>query len=238
MRHSYDKSGALTAPRELKYDDATQQLVSNPVRELSALRNGTIATETNMPLATGVLHTISGTEEGVATSADIELEFALPLSDSSSGAVEFSAVVLANGAYVVGGGDNISSGVTVALTLAPPRGSNSIRKGIATISAVGAAPCVAASPYCENATKPQNGATVSTSFTVLANETALSLRIIVDRVLVEVFVQGGRVAFTKSFVPPRWQNSAVHLLAQGTTTTMVLNRMHVWSMGCGWVDHT
>lgn len=88
---------------------------------------------------------------------------------------------------------------------------------------------------------------VSAPFAVLANETALSLRILVDRVHVEAFVQGGRVAFTKSFTPPRWQHSAVHLIAAesgdgrsagagGGTGPMVLRRASVWSMGCGWVD--
>ena len=54
------------------------------MRELAALRNSTIASETNVPLVPGVLHTISGTEGGAASSADIELEFALPLGNSSS----------------------------------------------------------------------------------------------------------------------------------------------------------
>lgn len=244
MQHSYDTSGALTVPRELNYDDTTQRLLSNPVHELSALRNGTVAAETQVSLTPGVLHTVAGTEGGVASSVDIEIEFALPTGTSE--VATYSTIVLANAAYVVGGGgENASSGVVIALTLLPPRlgDSNGVRKGVATISAVGAAPCVAASPYCENATKPENGRAVSAPFTVRANESVLTLRVLLDRVVVEAFVQGGQVAFTKSFVPPRWQNSAVHLfveggggVARGSAVSGSSAKVGVWSMGCGWVS--
>lgn len=231
MKHSYDRSGGLTVPRELNYDDTTQRLLTNPVAELAALRNGTIASEEGVHLTPSRVHTMQGTGDGAAASADIEVEFALPPSGKESAV--FSVIVLANKGYVVGdGGNNISSGVTVTLAVSA-RQPDGTRIGTATISAVGAAPCLAASPYCQNSTIPENGRPAKASFAVLAGEVAVALRILVDRVLVEAFVQHGRVAFTKSFIPQRWQDSAVHLLAGGEAT---VNKAAVWSMGCGWVE--
>jgi hypothetical protein len=239
MRHYYDRSGGLTLPRELHFDDATRQLLTNPVHELAALWNGTIAAEVGIKLTPGVLHTIKGTDGGSATSVDIEVEFALP---ASGGACTFSLVVLANKGYVVGGGDTVSNGVTVALTVSSKKRPDGSRPGAAKISAVGAAPCIAASPYCQNATTPENGRVVTAPFTVLAGETTLALRVLVDRVIVEAFVQHGRVALTKSYIPRRWQDSAVHLLATsgdgifGGGEEPTATKADIWSMGCGWVD--
>ena len=237
MRQYYDKSGGLTVPRELNYDAAAGQVLSNPVRELAALRNATISRASKaVRLAPGVLHTVPGTGGGTATAADIEVEVTLP---AQGGPAAFSVVVLANSGYVhvPGGGGDAASGVTIALAVSARRGDGS-RSGTATISAAGAAPCTAASPFCENATRPENGAKATADFWVLAAEETLALRVLVDRVLVEAFVQRGRVAFTKSFVPQRWQDSAVHLLAGGgpLAPTLTATRVDVWGMGCGWVD--
>ena len=151
--------------------------------------------------------------------------------------------MLANAGFVVGGSENTSSGVSIEITVGPTQPAGP-RLGTAKISAVGAAPCVAASPFCDNATRPEDGAVVTATFAVLATEPTLALRVLVDRVLVEAFVQRGRVAFTKSFIPRRWQDSAVPLLAAasggggGGEALLTVSRVSVWSMGCGWVNNT
>ena len=70
-------------------------------------------------------------------------------------------------------------------------------------------------------------------FSVLPGESSLDMRILVDRIIVEVFVQGGRVAYTKSFAPEHWTQTAVQLLASNGTA--LASSAKVWSMGCGWV---
>eukprot|EP01046_Picozoa_sp_COSAG06_P029639 COSAG06_NODE_2762_length_6327_cov_5.664740_5_plen_335_part_00 len=46
------------------------------------------------------------------------------------------------------------------------------------------------------------------------------------------FVQGGRAVFTKSYFPPDYKDSFVHLSSNASATA---TRLGVWSMGCGWV---
>ena len=121
--------------------------------------------------------------------ADIEVEFDLPPHNASA---SYGVVVLANEGYVPGGDESVSRGVLISLTVhaaapaaAAARGSSAQnRLGVATISAAGAAPCVAASPYCSNSTQPQNGERRSVPFSILSTETTLALRVVVDRVLV------------------------------------------------------
>ena len=68
MKHSYDRSGGLTLPRELHYEPATQQILATPVRELATLRNATIASSGGISLPTGgaAVHTVNGTRGGAA----------------------------------------------------------------------------------------------------------------------------------------------------------------------------
>ena len=78
---------------------------------------------------------------------------------------------------------------------------------------------------------------VQASFPILKGEAALDLRILVDRSVVEVFVQGGRAVFSKTFapsvlyVPDTWL--AVHAFGDAPLT---LETIDVHSMGCGWTD--
>jgi hypothetical protein len=71
-------------------------------------------------------------------------------------------------------------------------------------------------------------------FTVLGGEQLLKMRLLVDRTIVEAFVQGGRVAYTKSHVPADWQHSAVQLVASNGSSALCATAK-VWAMGCGWV---
>jgi sucrose-6-phosphate hydrolase SacC (GH32 family) len=85
----------------------------------------------------------------------------------------------------------------------------------------------------DNATAPSNGRAATARFVVLPGETTIDLRVVVDRVIVEAFAQGGRVAFTKSFMPLRWQDSCVHI--RSNVSGAVASAVDVWAMGCGWV---
>jgi hypothetical protein len=135
------RHGALTLPRELNYEQSTHSILANPIKELETRRNGSVAHEAGVVLGGGnKLHTVLGTDGGAATAADVELKFVLP---SSGEAVVFTAVVLANAEFVIGGGDQISHGVTISLTISTATTGGSIsgaRIGAATIDASGAGP--------------------------------------------------------------------------------------------------
>ena len=76
----------LTLLREVTYDPATNDLVANPVPELSTLRSGTIASERKVSLQANAVHHVSKTAGGAAASADIELNFTIPQDGGSFGA--------------------------------------------------------------------------------------------------------------------------------------------------------
>ena len=68
-------------------------------------------------------------------------------------------------------------------------------------------------------------------------EAALDLRILVDRSVVEVFVQGGRAVFSKTFAPSVLYvpDTAIAVHAFGAAP-LTLESVAVYSMGCGWTD--
>lgn len=81
----------LTLLREVHFDKKTNTLVSNPVPELTGLHTGTIASEKSVHLAPNAKHTVSGTDGGAASSADVNIKF------SGLGADDvFGVCVLAN----------------------------------------------------------------------------------------------------------------------------------------------
>ena len=67
---------------------------------------------------------------------------------------------------------------------------------------------------------------------VLRGET-LDVRVLVDRPVVEIFVQHGRAAYTHAvtdFVP---EKTAVHLFNEGGAVVVASN-VTIWGVGCGW----
>ena len=95
------------------------------------------------------------------------------------------------------------------------------------ISSHNAAACVPGSKFpCEDYRTSQ------APLRLLPGETSLSVRVLVDRVVVEAFVQGGRVQFTKSYIPPSINDSVVHVFSSVSTSATSVS---AWSMGCGWV---
>ena len=69
-------------------------------------------------------------------------------------------------------------------------------------------------------------------FPILATETAVRVRVLVDRSIVEIFVQGGRVAKTVRAYPKPGSNQ-VWLEATSPAGATVSN-VTAFSMGCGW----
>merc|ERR1711988_309960 len=61
----------LTLLREAHYDIKTQNLVSNPVKELIGLRNGSLASEKGIALKPNAPYVVPGTGAGAASSADV-----------------------------------------------------------------------------------------------------------------------------------------------------------------------
>ena len=217
-----ERHGALTVPRELHWEPATHGLLANPVDELVGLRNGSLyASSTNLTVEDGTPQLLQGTEGGQAISADVELSWELPpptVSSATFGVLVLSAPAeqtLAN-----------NSGVTVTVRVEAAAADDS---RAATLTVFG---CGSVGPGQVGTCGTQAGARPH-RFTVLKGEQRLQMRLLIDRTIVEAFVLGGRVAFTKVHTPADWRHSSVQLLASnGSAMCAVAN---VWSMGCGWV---
>ena len=63
----------------------------------------------------------------------------------------------------------------------------------------------------------------------------LDIRVLVDRSLVEVFVMGGRVVFTKTYELPLLYVPDTNVVLQ-TWDAATTASADVFSMGCGWAD--
>lgn len=111
------------------------------------------------------------------------------------------------------------------------------------VGALGAHIALACSPA--SATRPVGGCTLFApgrgrskttrqSYNLGPGETATSLRVLVDKVALEVFAGGGRsvatVATAKGGIDP---SSAV--ISVGVSSGQAAMDLRIWSMGCGWV---
>lgn len=224
-----ERHGALTVPRELRWEPATFGLLANPVEELASLRNGTISAEANITLTDGSAQLLQGTEGGQAISADVELAWVLPPATASSST--FGARFLSAPAKQPRPANSMAVGVTVTVSVAAAASDGS-RVAVLTIFDCGSL----ASTGRLEASRNECGTQASAArhhFTVLAGEHLLSMRVLVDRTIVEAFVQGGRVAYTKVHTPADWRYTGVYLLSSNGSA--VCAAANVWSMGCGWV---
>ena len=207
----------LTGLREVSYDPKLATLISNPVRELVQLRNGTLASEQNVRVAPGTPHVVPGTGAPAdASTADVVLRIALPAATSTAAAVGVS--VLAN----VSAGAPFGGILTIVSFSAPD--ANGTMTALASIRTLN--PCGSGSEGL-----------VQASFPILNGEAALDLRILVDRSVVEVFVQGGRAVFSKTFAPSVIYVSDIHVAVHAFgDAPLTLETIDVHSMGCGWTD--
>ena len=208
----------LTGLREVAYEAKTGTLVSNPVRELVNLRNGTLGSSKGVTVSPGTWHVVPGTGfPADASTSDIVANISVP-SAPAAGAVGVS--VLAN--VSAGGERSPFGGVLAVVNFTAPDAATGIMAATASIRTLD--PC----------TGGNTGVTVAT-FPIYRDEKVLDIRVLVDRSLVEVFVMGGRVVFTKTYELPLLYvpDTNVVLQSWGVAATASVD---VFSMGCGWAD--
>ena len=72
-------------------------------------------------------------------------------------------------------------------------------------------------------------------FSVLPEERELTLRVVLDRSIVEAFAQGGRAVVTATAYAAA-ANSAVNVVNYGKGNVTLVSAT-AWKMGCAWKDH-
>ena len=191
---------ALTCARDVRFDHRVDRLVANPIAELADLRNGTLYDERG--LSVDARRPLDGTGGGAASAADVVV--ALALGDA---AARFGLTVQADAGASVG----VRLDVEVEDAAAAADDDAGLRPGTATITLIA------------------TGKSTSLAFSVLPGETAVNVRVLVDRALVEAFVADGRAVLTQAIA---WEDSTVHVESSTGATADVI----VYSMGCGWND--
>ena len=204
----------LSALREVNWDVKTQSLVANPVPELLNLRSSSLASEHIAALpVNSVPHVIAKTGAGAAASSDIVLKFsgfnaANPNPNPAGTIFTFGTCVLGDG--------TAGSGMGITVSISP--GPN--RTHVASIA--GASLC--GGPGVAGTTIP-----------LFADEDVLSVRILADRSVADIFVQGGRWAATIGWVgaprKPADSNVMVWSASAGVSA-----QVDVHAMGCGWLN--
>ena len=150
----------------MSYDLTLGILVASPVRELAGLRNGSLASEADVRVAVGTPHVVAGTGlPADASTSDVLINVTVPRSAAAASALGVS--VLANASAGVPFG-----GVLTMVNFTAPDANGTIT-ALASIRTLN--PCGSGS----------DGATTA-SFPILEGETALDVRILVDRSVVEV----------------------------------------------------
>lgn len=206
----------LSSLREVSYDPRIRTLVSNPVKELTKLRNGTLAHEAGIRVPPGAAHIVAGTgAPHDASTSDVVLTLSVP--PSGRGAVGVRAL-----ANISTDGEPFGGILAIVNFSAPDaNGTMHAQASIRTLN-----PCGSGSAGLRRA-----------SFPILRGETSLELRLLIDRSVVEVFVMGGRVVFSATYAPRVLYvpDTVVALHAWGTDAAVTAS-VDVYSMGCGWSD--
>ena len=197
--------------RELLLDHATGQLVSRPITEYTNLHTTTFIDRQLVPLlpvdGSAVTLPIS---EGQGGSLDVDVTFDLsPLGSGGSGG-EFGVALRSPT-------DSLSAALTLAFNASAPDPDGTRLINIRCSSSGGEGNVPAPLPPLR----------------VLQGE-RLSVRALIDRPYIEVFLQGGRIAFV---VAPAFNatTTAVRLFnGYGGGRTELVANVTVHGMGCGW----
>ena len=195
--------------REISWDAAARQLKSFPVPELAKLRTKAIMQNVSLgDVHTGALKTLP-LGAGVGGSADVELSFVVA--------------------------DTTAAGFGVAVR-APPAEYAGVAAVTMTVDRVGA-PDAAGSrnvslSFVTPDPKADHDSNANATVLVLRGE-ALTVRVLIDKSVVEFFVMGGRAAYVAcdEFYSP--DNSSVHVFNTGPVPVAVPS-VSAHSMGCGW----
>jgi hypothetical protein len=131
--------------------------------------------------------------------------------------------------------DPAGNATRIRVTVESAAGGSGVRRGNLSISlprlaAGGKQPPPAAGPGAGWAV----WAPPIAPFTLLAHETSLDLRVVIDRSTIEVWGAGGEAVVSVRDFPAKHE-TAVRLRNEGTSGSLVLERALGWSMGCGWV---
>jgi hypothetical protein len=255
---------ALSLLREINFDSFTGKLIANPVPELALLHNATLFSTTTMPLqplarggGSGGATVLPLAPSGAGHTADLSAQFSLHPSVPTS----FGVSVLAHV-------DNISESTTVRVAVSAPD-SRGVYRGVVhgrVELAEGECPwedwwecahpaCLKnrSAPDCPSLQKARaprprdlgwNGSFSLTNEHFVADcegsLPCITVRILIDRSLVEVFVAGGQVSALMAYEPPSLTATQVHMFTEPTmpleAAVGVAARVQVHSMGCGWND--
>ena len=206
---THDHLGGL---RDVAYEPKTGSLVSNPVKELVSLRNGTLGSGKGVSVPAGGAYIVPGTGAPAdASAADAVIIVKVPPKPSAVG-----VRVLAN----VSSGQPFGGVLTIVNFTAPDvNGTIVATASIRTLN-----PCGTGSAGVAQA-----------QFPILKGETDLDIRVLVDRSVVEAFVQGGRVVFSKTYNPAVLYVPDTIVAVQAWDVDLQASAT-VYSMGCGWTN--
>ena len=183
--------------------------MSNPIKEYAKLRNSTLASLRNVQLPPGELLPLP-LPVGTGAESDIEIEVALPT----------EAPLFIGMQLLASRSARLATGRAALLTLNFSKpAANGTRQGNVTLTVPRMATVAGA-------------AGVHTAPLVLrAVEKTVDVRILVDRSIVEVFAAGGRAVIATRDYPEK-EETAMRLWSEDGR--MLLPRVDVWSMDCGW----
>ena len=180
------------------------ELLVRPVTELKSLREEVLASVGKTTLSPQATLPILGSP---STSFDLELEVALTDSPLSFGV----SVMAAAGA--------LDAEVIVKIHVGPPDQTTRLVNVSAEVPLAG---------YHREAYN------TSFVFAMPTAETAMSVRILADRSIVETFVADGRGVVTSAVLSPGANPNRTGVIVFGNQTGVTLNSAKAWAMGCGW----
>lgn len=197
-----------TLPRAATYHAGLQRLLLNPVPELAALRAGALFSAPAVPLPGGGAVWLGDWPPGAGNQSEVAATFDLP----AGGAASFGLRVLAGRNA---SGANVSTPVVLHWAPSPPS---------LNVTVGGAAPLgLCDIPYgCTTAPVP-----------LLAGEASMDVRVFVDNTFIEVFVGGGRLAFTAGVQAGAAAGAAgAALFAEGGGGAA--RNVSVWQLSSAW----
>ena len=211
--------GCLTVPRELTYEHSLltgPRMLSYPAKELHALRVRRIGEHSAVPIKPGDHLAVFGVGE-VSRIFDIDAQIALP-DVAHGGGMAIEVSILASNAAIA----------DVVLTL-------EISDSVGSVSRVDASVGVPRAP------KASYNATMSFNST-LGGKSTLPLRILADKMIVEIFVDGGRAVLSAPVLAPTQPTERGNVYFRNRVATNKEDRayavsLQAWAMGCGWASY-
>lgn len=233
--------GCLTVPRSVTYDAQTSKLLSLPVAEVALLRAGALG-RTTAAAALAPAASLGLFASGKrSTTFDLEAELELPkAADGGTSRLRLSLLASAPSVAAVFIDINASAPFVASSSSSlspPPRRSSPPSSSASSAAAAGGSfrnvTMSAAVPHATNAAFNTSGIT----FLLPASE-PLAIRALADRVLVEVFVGGGRgVVSSPVLAPGSDPTLAAAFVTNLGDAPLTLASSAAWAMGCGWARY-